>query len=189
MLQGIKDDSEWLVRMVENLLSITKINSGQVKILKTPMALDELIGSVILKFKKRYPSYILNMELPDDMVIIPMDVLLIEQVILNMLENSIIHGKNISKLMLKITTQDNKAIFNIIDDGCGIPEDKISKIFSGYYNKGEVVDGSRRNAGIGLSVCATIIKAHGGKIMAKNNNDSGVTFTFILDMEDEIDGK
>lgn len=80
IVAGIKEDSEWLIRMVENLLSVTRIDSGQIKIIKSPTVLEELIDSVMLKFKKRYPSQKVNIELPDDVVIIPMDALLIEQV-------------------------------------------------------------------------------------------------------------
>lgn len=86
ILQGIKEDSEWLVRMVENLLSITRIDSGNVKIIKTPIVLEELIDSVIVKFRKRYPDFDITLDLPEDIVVIPMDAMLIEQVIVNILE-------------------------------------------------------------------------------------------------------
>ena len=86
---GIKEDSEWLVRMVENLLSITRIDSGTVKILKAPTVLEELIDSVALKFKKRYPAQKVEIEIPNDMIMIPMDAILIEQVIVNILENAV----------------------------------------------------------------------------------------------------
>lgn len=190
LLVGIKEDSEWLVRMVENLLSITRINAGQVKIIKTPIVLDELIDSLIIKFKKRYPKQHLELIIPNNVIIVPMDAILIEQVLLNLLENSIKHAKDMTKLILKIIVQDNKVIFNVTDDGCGIPEDRLKDIFTGYYRKDEkIVDGSKRNAGIGLSVCATIVNAHGGEIKVENNKDKGVTFTFTLDMEEDIDGE
>lgn len=80
---GIKEDAQWLIRMVENLLSVTRIDTGQVKIIKTPTVLEELIDAVILKFKKRYPAQSVEIEIPDDMIIIPMDAILIEQVIVN----------------------------------------------------------------------------------------------------------
>lgn len=190
LLVGIKEDSEWLVRMVENLLSITRINTGQVKIIKTPIVLDELIDSVAIKFKKRYPNQHLELIIPDNVIIVPMDAILIEQVLLNLLENSIKHAKNMAKLILKIYVHDNKVFFNVTDDGCGIPEDRLKDIFTGYYRKDEkIADGAKRNAGIGLSVCATIVNAHGGEIKALNNKEKGVTFTFSLDMEEGIDGE
>lgn len=85
MLRGIKEDSEWLVHMVENLLSITRIDGSNVSIIKTPTMLEELIDSVLLKFRKRYCQHV-TIDIPDEMVVIPMDALLIEQVLINLLE-------------------------------------------------------------------------------------------------------
>lgn len=184
ILEGIRQDSVWLVRMVENLLSVTKIDSGRVKIIKTPMVVDELIDSVILKFKKRYPDQNISVSMPDDILIVPMDALLIEQVIVNLLENCVMHAKDFTKIQLRVTESDSKAIFEIEDDGCGIPEEKMPKLFEGYYeSKDEIADSKKKNAGIGLSVCATIIKAHGGTITAENSS-KGALLRFILDIED-----
>lgn len=167
MVEGIKEDAEWLVRMVENLLSITRIDSGKVKILKTPTVLDELVDSVILKFKKRYPTQKVSIYLPDEIVVIPMDAILIEQVIVNILENAVQHAVGMKTLSLRIFTIGKQAIFEIRDDGCGIPEERMEKLWSGYYESREIIaDSQKKNAGIGLSVCATIIKAHNGEMSA-----------------------
>lgn len=188
MLKGIKEDSEWLVRMVENLLSITKIDSGNVKIIKTPTVLDELIDSVIQKFKKRYPNQEINIDIPDDIVIIPMDSMLIEQVLINILENSVQHAVGMTELALKVFILNNNAIFEIKDNGCGISHEKLDKIFTGFYStKSDMVDSQKRNAGIGLSVCATIIKAHGGDIKAENLKSGGAVFRFSLDIEENTE--
>lgn len=187
IILGIKDDSEWLIRMVENLLSITRIDSGNVKIVKTPTVLEELIDSVVIKFKKRYPNQKVEIEIPNELIIIPMDAILIEQVIVNILENAVQHAVGMTKLTLRVFTLGHRAIFEIKDNGCGIAHDKINKIFTGYYTTGEMVaDGQRRNTGIGLSVCETIIKAHGGDIKAENIKTGGAIFRFTLDTEEEI---
>lgn len=186
MASGIKEDSEWLIRMVENLLSITRIDSGSVQLIKTPTVLDELIDAVILKFKKRYPDQKVELDVPDEVVIIPMDAILIEQVIINILENAIHHAEGFTKLSLRVFTIDKNAIFEISDNGCGIPSEKLERIFMGYNDKTEnPSDTKARNAGIGLSVCATIVKAHGGDITAKNGKDGGAVFRFNL-MTEEI---
>ncbi len=185
IVTGIKEDSEWLVRMVENLLSITRIDSGQVKIIKTPTVLEELIDSVILKFKKRYPSQSVQIEIPDDVIIIPMDAILIEQVIVNILENAVQHAEGMTLLKLRVFTLGNKAIFEIKDNGCGIPARRLETLFTGYYTQEyEIADRQKKNAGIGLSVCATIIKAHGGSIKAENVKTGGAVFRFALDTEE-----
>lgn len=185
ILQGIKEDSEWLVRMVENLLSITRIGSGMVKIIKTPTALEELLDSVIIKFKKRYPSQTVSVTMPEELVIIPMDAMLIEQVLLNLLQNAVIHAKGMTRLRLRVTVSGDQAVFDVEDNGCGIPQEHLDQIFNGYYvAKGKPADRQKRSAGTGLSVCSTIIKAHGGTIHAKINSSGGMTFTFALDTEE-----
>ena len=142
-----------------NLLSITRIDSGNVKIIKTPIVLEELIDSVIVKFRKRYPDFDITLDLPEDIVVIPMDAMLIEQVIVNILENAIQHAEGMTELILRVFVLGKQAIFEIKDNGCGISKEKLPYIFSGYYeNKEEPSDGQKRNTGIGLSVCKTIIK-------------------------------
>ena len=186
IILGIKEDSEWLVRMVENLLSVTRIDSGHVKILKTPTVLEELIDSVVLKFKKRYPSQKVEIEIPEDMILIPMDAILIEQVIVNILENAVQHAVGMTRLVLRVFMLGNRAIFEIKDNGCGIDPDRMNSLFSGYYaSSNNVADSQRKNAGIGLSVCATIIKAHGGDIKAENSKTGGAVFRFILEAEED----
>lgn len=184
IVTGIKEDSEWLIRMVENLLSVTRLDSGQVKIIKAPTILDELIDSVILKFKKRYPNQKVDLELPDDMVLIPMDAILIEQVIVNILENAVQHAVGMTALTLRVFTLGPSAIFEIADNGCGIDPKRMGTLFTGHYaSEHKVADSQKKNAGIGLSVCATIIKAHGGSIKAENLKTGGTVFRFALDTE------
>ena len=185
IVTGIKEDAEWLVRMVENLLSITRIDSGKVSIVKTPTVLDELIDSVILKFKKRYPERSVILELPEDLIVIPMDAILIEQVLVNILENAVQHAKGMTQLTLRVSIHGDRASFEIMDDGCGLDPKRLGTIFTGYYfSENEIADSQKKNAGIGLSVCATIIKAHGGTIHAENRKTGGALFRFILDMEE-----
>lgn len=184
IVAGIKEDSEWLVRMVENLLSVTRIDSGNVKLIKTPTVLDELIDSVMLKFRKRYPSQTVAIDIPDTMVIIPMDAILIEQVLVNILENAVQHAAGMTSLKLRVFTLGNQAIFEIKDNGCGIPPKRLESLFTGYYaSEDGIADSKKKNAGIGLSVCATIIKAHGGTIKAENVKSGGAVFRFALETE------
>ena len=188
IMTGIKEDAQWLIRMVENLLSITRIDSGDVKIIKTPTVLDELIDAVILNFQKRYPNQRVQIELPEDVVIIPMDAILIQQVIDNILENAVQHAQGMTLLKLRVFTLGQQAIFEIKDNGCGISPKRMENLFTGYDTREqETVDGQKRNAGIGLSVCATIINAHGGSIMAENQKTGGAVFRFVLDTEDVND--
>lgn len=185
MLSGMNEDSQWLIGMVENLLSITRIERGAVELIKTPTVLDELIDSVILKLKKRYPDTDVRIDIPDDVIIIPMDAMLVEQVIVNILENAVLHAEGMTAITLRVYSNDGWAVFEISDDGCGIERDRLDRIFDGYY-AGESVasDMHKRNLGIGLSVCAAIVNAHGGTIEAENARDGGAVFRFKLEVEE-----
>ena len=189
MLQDIQKDAQWLFRMVENLLAITKLDSGRVKIIKTPIVLDELIDSAILKFHKSYPKQEVEIVIPDEFLLIPMDAILIQQVLINLLVNAVQHAEGMKHLQLRVFTVADKAVFEVQDDGCGIPPERLKHLFSGCGDTFEVsADCKRNNAGIGLSVCATIIRAHGGDIRAENLSH-GALFRFYLnrDMEDTAD--
>ena len=177
--------------MVENLLSVTRLD-GDINLIKTPIALDELIDSVLIKFAKRYPDQEVEVDLPDELVIIPMDAILIEQVIINILENAVQHAEGMKNLALNVKCNGDRVVFEVQDDGDGIPEDRLKHLFDGSLlgDSSDEVSADcrpRRNAGIGLSVCATIIKAHGGDISAYNSAEGGAVFRFTLKIEEVTD--
>lgn len=187
MLQSIQNDSVWLVRMVENLLSVTRLDSDNVKIAKVPTVLDDLIASVLVKFKKRYAAQMVLLSMPEDILIVPMDAMLIEQVLVNLLENAVMHGEGMTELELRVYAEDQQAVFEVRDNGCGIPKEKLQDLFIGFYEQKEgSVDSHKKNTGIGLSVCATIVSAHGGMISAENLPDGGALFRFTLRLEETV---
>lgn len=186
LLNGIKEDSEWLIGMVENLLSVTKIDNANVHLKLIPTPLEELIDTVLVKFKKRFPDQNVEIDIPDKFISIPMDSILMEQVVLNLLENAVQHAKGMTRLALKVFLQEGEAVFEICDDGCGIPKDKINNLFNGYIErKSGTVDCQKHCMGIGLYVCASIVRAHNGKISAENNKMGGSCFRFSLKLEEE----
>ena len=185
LLRGIRDDAQWLVGMVENLLSVTRLDDASVQLNKTDTVLEELIDSVLVKFHKRCPEQQVDVTIPEEFLSIPMDAVLIEQVLTNLLENAVIHADGMTKLELAVETDGINAYFHVRDDGCGIRTDRLEDLFTGYLgSSARQGDSSRRNMGIGLSVCATIIKAHGGSICARNRNPRGAEFTFTLNLEE-----
>ena len=186
LLEEMNEDAKWLIRMVENLLSITRIDQGKIQIVKTSIVLEELIDAVLVKFRKHYPNQEVTIEIPDEFVSIPMEGILIEQVLFNILENAIFHARGMTELILRVEIEENQAIFSVLDNGCGIDSEVIQKIFSGNVQNSSIpADSSRNNMGIGLSVCATIIKAHGSKIYAINRQEGGSKFYFALEMGEE----
>ena len=197
LLGEIHEDSQWLIRMVENLLSVTRIDDSVTHVAKESVVLDELLDSVIVKFNKHYPKQKIQVETPEEFVSIPMDAILIQQVLMNIMENAVVHAKDMTELKLSVHIEKGdvdyahderrKAVFEIIDNGCGISEDKMKTLFTGYADRNNEMptDGSRHNMGIGLSVCSTIIKAHGGNIYARNRSEGGAVFGFTLEMEED----
>jgi len=93
LLREACEDAQWLNRMVENLLSVTRFDGEQVAVKKTPTVLEELLDAVLVKFKKRCPDVPVQLELPEDFVMIPMDSMLIQQVLMNLLENAVLHAE------------------------------------------------------------------------------------------------
>lgn len=185
LLGEVQHDAQWLIGMVENLLSVTRIDSGTMKISKTPAVLEELIDNVIVKFRKHYPSIHFEVIIPEEFITIPMDNMLIQQVLLNLLENAVYHATGMTCLTLCVELHEKKVLFKVADNGCGIPAERMKNLFTGYMEaKRTPTDGTRHNMGIGLSVCSAIVKAHGSEIIAKNNPDGGACFLFYLDKEE-----
>lgn len=185
LTQGVREDAQWLIRMVENLLSVTRIDDGKVQIRKTETVLEELIDAVIVKFRKHFPNQQVTIQIPEEFIVIPMDNMLIQQVLFNILENAMIHATGMTELVLAVERKENRVLFSVMDNGCGIPDDRMKRLFTGYLDRvDQPADGTRHNMGIGLSVCAAIIKAHGSEILAKNRPEGGAVFSFSLEMED-----
>ena len=185
LTQGVREDAQWLIRMVENLLSVTRIDNGNVSIRTVPTVLEELIDAVILKFRKHFPDQQITVRIPEEFVVIPMDAMLIEQVLINMLENAVNHAVGMTELILVVEKKGKKALFSVMDNGCGIPMERLKNLFSGYLQAGDnPTDGTRHNMGIGLSVCSAIVKAHGGEVFAENRPEGGAVFSFSLETED-----
>lgn len=153
---------------------------------KTPTVLDELLDTVLVKFRKRYPEIPVELETPDAFIVIPMDSMLIQQVLMNLLENAALHAEGMTKLTLKVFTVGNRAVFEVTDDGCGIPRERLKTLFSGTGGTDPDVpaDSRKHGMGIGLSVCAAIIKAHGGEIKAESRLGEGTTIRFWLETEE-----
>lgn len=181
LVKRIRTESHGLIRMTENLLSITRVNSEGVKLKMTDTVLDELLDAVIVKYNRHFPELPLTLDIPDEFVSLPMDAMLIEQVLFNLLENAVIHSKNMTKLVLGVTLEEDKVVFEVRDNGCGIAKDKLDKLFDGFFSTqtGDDLDNSR-SMGIGLSVCEAIVKAHGGSISVENVKEGGARFSFAL---------
>ena len=168
-----------------NLLMVTKANTDGVHLQKQETVLEELIDSTLVKFKKHYPEQVVDTCIPEDFISIPMDAMLIQQVLLNLLENAVIHASGMTQLWLTVKIKGKQAVFSVRDNGCGIPPKQLDMLFTGHSIADDrPADSQKKNAGIGLSVCAAIIKAHGGIIEAENIKTGGAVFRFALATEE-----
>ena len=184
LLSEIRSDAKWLNRMVENLLSITRIDADAVRLSKHSTSVEELIDSLLVKFRKHYPLQKVTVQLPEEFVCIPMDAMLIMQVLMNLLENAVFHASGMKNLWLTVELVGHKAVFTVSDDGCGIPAERLPNLLTGRLVSEAPVDANRNNMGIGLSVCSTILKAHGGELQAGNRPEGGAFFRFALELEE-----
>lgn len=185
IVENIAGDANWLLNMVENLLTVTRINNETARVNKTFEAVDEVVSSAIVRFKKRFPEAAVKVMLPEDLVMVMMDTMLIEQVIINILQNAQMHSKSVKPLEVLVRDDEQNVFFSVKDYGIGISQNKIDNIFDGEgaYRKDSGPDGSK-GMGIGLSICKTIVLAHGGRIRAENHGQ-GTTFIFSLPKETE----
>ena len=184
LLRDMQSDAQWLRRMVENLLSVTRVDADAVRLSKHSVVLEELVDALLVKFHKHYPDREVQVSIPEEFVSIPMDPVLIEQVLMNLLENAVFHARGMHNLWLRVSVKNRTAFFSVEDDGCGIPEEKMPHLFTGLLDSGAPADSTRSNMGIGLSVCRTIIRAHGGELKAANRPGGGTSFSFALEMEE-----
>ena len=184
LLKNANEEAQWLIHIVENLLSITRIGAGEdAQVTKTPEAAEEVIEGAVGKFRRRYPQIDVEVRLPEEFFLVPMDPLLIQQVMTNLLENAAVHGVTTTRVAVSLEKRGKWARFTVCDNGRGIPEGRLHNLFDGTQSaqKGD----STRSMGIGLYVCKTVVAAHRGKIKGENIKGSGARFTVDLPLEED----
>ena len=181
LARGINRNAIWLLRMTENILSVTRFGSDGVVLEKTDEVVEEIVGSAITRFRKTAGSSIpITVAAPEDIVLAPMDATLIEQVLLNLLENVEQHAQSATAIHIQIEQRPERVQISVADNGDGIPRHLLPILFDGYDAMvGAHADRNRR-MGIGLAVCRAIVRAHGGEISAENDAAGGAVFRFWL---------
>lgn len=179
MVGQVQEDAVWLLNMVENLLSVTRIQNKDTKVKKTEEPVEEVVAAAIQRIKKRIPDAQIEVSVPESLLMIPMDAVLIEQVLINLLENALVHAKSEKPVQCFVEETVSAVKFRVRDYGVGIAPERLPTIFDGMpYGNNQVSD-SNRGIGIGLSICKTIIHAHDGSIGAVNR-EQGSEFYFEL---------
>lgn len=178
----IHEDANWLLHMVENLLSITRIEQQTAKVTKNLEAIEEVIAEALSRIKKRYKKASIQASIPSEFIMVPMDATLIEQVIINLVENAIKYSHTNDPILLNMINKNDFIEIEVIDNGIGIDPDKLESIFDASAINNHTRSDASKGMGVGLSICKTIIKAHGGTITA-TNLEKGVKFAFTLPLK------
>lgn len=192
LAEGIHKDADWLHSLVENILSLTRLQDGRLTITKQLEAVEEVIGGAMGHVIKRYPEYEITVNIPDELLLVPMDAKLIEQVLVNLLSNAINHSLPENEINVSVIEDKDirAAIFSIADHGCGIVVSDLPYIFQMFYTTHSREADARRGVGLGLTICDAIIKAHGGTIEGHNRTEGqGAEFVFTLPLEVENHGE
>ena len=184
LLVDIFEESNWLIHSVENILSITRMDDGRVTINKNIELVEEVVSEAVLRIKKFDTDHEIKITIPDEPIMIPMDGILIKQVLINLLDNATKYTPHHSTINVKAYLKDDFVYFEVIDNGNGIPDENLPFIFNRFFTTS-----SRRGIGLGLAICKSIITAHGGVISAFNNENGGATFRFKLPVKDDTHGE
>ncbi len=187
LLLDAKQDADWLCRMVENLLSITRISGGEIgRIKKQDEIVEEVFSEAVLNFRKRYSDVKISVSVPEEVLLVPMDAMLIEQVIFNLMDNARTHGRRTTGIRLYARQDGNSVAIGVEDNGVGIAPETLPHLFDGSLQlSGSGAADTTRCMGIGLSVCRSIVEAHGGRIYAENLPQGGARVEFSLPLENK----
>ncbi|MHB8074068.1 DUF4118 domain-containing protein [Desulfosporosinus fructosivorans] len=183
LLQGVYEDASWLIHSVENILNITRIDEGRIELKKNMEAVEEIVAEAVSRIKKLASNHIIKIDIPRDLIMLPMDGALIEQVLVNLIDNALKYTLSGSTIKIKMQINDEWGVFEVSDNGNGISEEEIPFIFDRFYTVPTVSTG-RRGTGLGLAICKSIIAVHGGDISAFNNTSGGSTFRFRLPLKE-----
>jgi two-component system sensor histidine kinase KdpD len=180
LADSIYEDSTWLTRLVENILSLTRIQEGKIAVNIRQEAIEEIIAETIERVNKYYPGRKVFVSVPDEVLFVPMDGKLIEQVLINLLSNAAVHTEPNDEIRLSVwQEEDGKVWFKVADTGIGIAQEDLPKVFDMFF-VGMSRTSGKRGMGLGLAICRAIVELHGGEIFAENNPSGGAIFRFYL---------
>lgn len=186
LYENIYDDSIWLINLVENLLSITRMDDGALHLNKKPEVVSDVIEAAITHISSRGKKHEIIVQDDNEILIAKMDAALIVQVIVNLIDNAIKYTPEGSKILISAKREGSKISVSVADTGIGISEEAKGKIFNMFFTGSNFKCDSRRGLGLGLALCKAIIEAHEGKIEVSDNIPHGSVFTFTLEGEEAI---
>lgn len=179
IVSNINNDANWLLNMVENLLTVTRIKSDNLTVKSNEEPLEEVVAESLQRLSKRYPNVVIDAQIPEEFILVPMDAILIEQVTINLLENAIVHSESVAPIKLLVENHPDHVSFTIRDYGIGLPKEMLTNLFDSTAYTTSGTSDAHRGMGIGLSICQTIITAHHGTLTGRNHKH-GAEFIFTL---------
>lgn len=179
----IYNDSMWLINLVENLLSITRIENGSMELNIQGEIAEEVLDEAVRHINRRGKHQHIQVEC-EEILIAKMDVKLILQVLINLVDNAVKYTPEGGEIILRAEALKGKVLFSVKDNGEGLTEEQKEKIFDMYYTANNTVSDGRRGMGLGLPLCQSIIGAHGSSIKVYDNEPSGTVFCFALEQEE-----
>ena len=176
----IYDDSMWLINLVENLLAVTRIEGGQVNLTQSIELMDEVVSEALKHINRKSKEHTIRVTSGKDFILAHIDAKLIVQVIINLVDNAIKYTPVGSVIEIHTDQKEQWVTVSVSDNGPGIPDEQKPRIFDMFYSGANKVVDSRRSLGLGLSLCKSIVTAHGGTISVSDNQPNGTVFTFTL---------
>jgi two-component system sensor histidine kinase KdpD len=177
-LQSIYDDADWLNELVENILQTTRFEEGKTRLDIEEEAAEEIITDAVTHVKKHAKRHNIYVNIPDEIILINVDGILIRQVIVNLLNNAINYSPNGSDITVSLYREENKVVFEVKDNGPGILPEELEHVFERYHKSNSRNTSNRKGMGLGLSLCKSIIEAHGGRIYIHNYEPHGTIVDF-----------
>ena len=177
---SIYEDSIWLINLVENLLSITRMDDSAIRLNLKPEVVSDVVESALSRLGRRAEKHDITVQMEDDLLLAQMDAQLIVQVLLNLLENAIKYTPEGSKIVVSAEESGKFIRILVSDDGQGISESSKAKVFDMFFTSAGARGDARRGLGLGLALCRAIVAAHGGEITVSDNVPHGSVFCFTL---------
>ena len=187
LAKNIYDDAEWLRSLVENILSLTKVQEGQLQVKKQYEAIEEIIGAALAVHEKRMKGLRIKVDMPDKVIMVPMDARLITQVLVNLLDNATKYSSEGQEIKITVKEDEVNQMVEVavLDEGPGIKEKALPFLFQMFYTADNHEKVAQKGVGLGLSICQSIIEAHNGHIKAENRPEGGARFSFTLPLGDD----
>ena len=184
LISDIYEDSLWLTNLVENILSVTRLDSGRLTIQTQPELIEDLIDEALRHIDHRRSEHEIKIAIKDDLLMVRVDAHLIVQTIVNIVNNAITYTQTGSTIVIRAFRREKTACVEVADNGSGIPDEDKKQIFDMFYTANNESGDSRRGLGLGLSLCKSIVSAHGGEIYVKDNSPKGTVLGFSLPVEE-----